>query len=101
MSGRADSLSLTPAANTNSLRSALYTEGTGSPTSPSTSAMPCSAVVTLSACSDETQMPRTAGDTPVTMERLLGLVKLGTTEAPIRLAPAAAVGARYGMAPAA
>ena len=58
MSGRADSMSLTPAANTNSLRSALYTEGTGSPTSPSTSAIPCSAVVTLSACSDEKQIPR-------------------------------------------
>src|SRR5215470_17955157 len=54
MSGSVDSMSLTPAANTNSLRSALYTEGSGRPTRPSTSVMPRSAAVTLSACSEET-----------------------------------------------
>ncbi len=57
MSGRIDSRSFTPAANTNSESSALYTEGNGIPTSPRASAMPCSAALVRSAFSAEKQTP--------------------------------------------
>ncbi|MCY1242544.1 hypothetical protein D9M72_555090 [compost metagenome] len=56
-SGRCDSISFTPAANTNSDSSALYTEGTGMPTMSSTLSMPFSSIVTWSDFSDEKQMP--------------------------------------------
>ena len=45
-------------------------------------------------------MPCTEGGTPVTMERLFGFVKLGTTQAPRSRVPSAAAEARNGMAPA-
>jgi hypothetical protein len=57
-SGRTDSISLTPAAKTNSLSAELYTDGSGSPTSPRASSTPCSAIVVRSACSEEKQIPR-------------------------------------------
>ena len=44
MSGRSRAMSLTPAANTNSDSAALYTDGTGIPTSATTSAMPFATV---------------------------------------------------------
>ncbi len=50
-------ISSTPAANTNSDSAALYTSGTGMPTSCSTSAMPFSARLATSAFSDEKQIP--------------------------------------------
>ncbi len=57
ISGRTDSSSFTPAANTNSDSSALYTDGNGIPTRPRPSAMPCSATVVSSAFSAEKQTP--------------------------------------------
>ena len=56
-SGRRVSSSFTPAANTNSESSALYTDGTGMPTSPTTFSMPFSACVASAAFSEEKQMP--------------------------------------------
>ena len=45
-------------------------------------------------------MPCTAGETPVTIEMLFGLVKLGTTHSPSSDAPLAHISARYGATPA-
>ena len=46
-------------------------------------------------------MPCTEGGTPVTIERLFGFVKLGTTQSARRSVPPGSAAARYGMAPAA
>jgi hypothetical protein len=46
-------------------------------------------------------MPCTLGGAPVTMLRLLGLVKLGTTQSATRAVPCASVRAIQGMWPAA
>ncbi len=46
-------------------------------------------------------MPCTDGGTPVTIDRLFGLVKLGTIESASRSVPVARAPARYGMAPSA
>jgi hypothetical protein len=46
-------------------------------------------------------MPCTAGGTPVTIERLFGLVKLGTTQSARRFVPPGSARASQGMAPAA
>ena len=56
-SGRSRSSSVTPAANTNSDSAALYTDGTGMPTSAEHVAMPLAASVASSAFSDEKQIP--------------------------------------------
>jgi hypothetical protein len=57
-SGRKPCKSFTPAAKTNSDSSAEYTSGSGMPTRSSTSAMPFSASVALSAFSDENAIAR-------------------------------------------
>ncbi len=46
-------------------------------------------------------MPCTAGGTPVTMERLLGLVNEGITDSATRLVPSASMRSMYGISPAA
>ena len=46
-------------------------------------------------------MPCTAGGAPVTIDRLFGLVKLGTTQSARRSAPCSKVRVRYGIAPSA
>jgi hypothetical protein len=80
-SGRADSISFTPAANTNSDSSALYTEGSGRPTSPSPSATPCSASVVSFAFSAEKQTPRISWPRS---RRSLSLAVTTATRAPAR-----------------
>ena len=45
-------------------------------------------------------MPCTAGGTPVTIDRLLGFVKLGTTQSASHSVPPGSAWARYGIAPA-
>ena len=44
-------------------------------------------------------MPWTDGGAPVTMERLLGLVKLGTTQSPIVSVPCGSIWLSQGMWP--
>ena len=44
-------------------------------------------------------MPCTAGGAPVTIERLLGLVKLGTTQSAITAVPCASTRFIHGMWP--
>jgi hypothetical protein len=46
------------------------------------------------------QIPCTAGGTPVTMERLFGLVKLGTTQSPSSDVPFSSMAAMNGATPA-
>ena len=81
----------TPAANTNSLRSALYTEGSGRPTKRSASAMPCSVSVVSSAFSDEKQMPFSPWPSS---RRSLSLAVTTATVAPAAASRASSVSAR-------
>ena len=46
-------------------------------------------------------MPCTAGGRPVTIERLLGLVKLGMPQRPRRFSPWAIIASRLGISPSA
>ncbi len=46
-------------------------------------------------------MPCTEGGTPVTIDRLFGFVKLGTTQSASSAVPAASVSFIHGVAPAA
>ncbi len=80
-SGRRDSISFTPAAKTNSLSAALYTEGSGSPTSCSASSRPCSATVVRSACSEEKHTPCMPWPS---RRRSLSLAVTTASEAPAR-----------------